>query len=153
MTRGHRYATAHPGRVGPTVTWEMARTNLAPTDDPVQAIKLIGDGPIFYLDQYRWEDRPRRWITLGASAEQDIVIADPTVSRQHCVFRRNRKTGRLYVEDVGSKNGVRVNDALVLDGKVELASGNLLSLGGAVCWPVVGLERLNGPRSRVRTFM
>jgi len=44
---------------------------------------------------------------IGRSRGSDIVIDDPTVSRNHCVLLR-RKEG-WFVSDVGSKSGTKVN--------------------------------------------
>ena len=120
------------GRHGQTVTWELARPCSTPTDDPVRTLRLIPEDRIYRLDDYRWEGRPRRWVSIGKDPDSAIHIQDDTVSDEHCSLFRDRKTGRLYVEDCRSKNGVRVNDVLVFDGRVELASGSLLSLGATI---------------------
>ncbi len=45
--------------------------------------------------------------SIGRSKSNDIVIEDPTVSRNHCVLLR-RKEG-WFVSDVGSKSGTKFN--------------------------------------------
>ena len=56
---------------------------------------------------------------IGRSKSSDIVIEDPTVSRNHCVFLR-RKEG-WFVSDIGSKSGTKVNGQKISERhKVEL---------------------------------
>lgn len=57
--------------------------------------------PVLY-----WEN------SIGRSKGSDIVIADPTVSRDHAVLLR-RKEG-WFINDVGSKAGTYVNDQKLL---------------------------------------
>ena len=45
--------------------------------------------------------------SIGRSRSSDVVIEDPTVSRNHCVLLR-RKEG-WFVSDVGSKSGTKLN--------------------------------------------
>lgn len=58
--------------------------------------------PVLY-----WEN------SIGRSKGSDIVIADPTVSRDHAVLLR-RKEG-WFINDVGSKAGTYVNDQKTTD--------------------------------------
>src|SRR5664279_2657956 len=59
---------------------------------------------------------PDREVRIGSSADNDIVIPFPGVSRTHAIIRPHR--GQLEVVDAGSTNGILV------DGKL-LASSNL----------------------------
>jgi serine phosphatase RsbU (regulator of sigma subunit) len=70
-------------------------------------------------------DHPAR---LGRAIDCDIVLADPTVSRQHCVFSLHG--GRWFVSDLGSRAGTLVN-ALPLPANqpAPLDSGDLISIG------------------------
>lgn len=49
-----------------------------------------------------------RRLTLGRSAECDIVIDDTTVSAEHGVFELSDK-GEVSIVDTGSTNGILVN--------------------------------------------
>ena len=67
---------------------------------------------------------------IGRSRGSDIVIDDPTVSRNHCVFLR-RKEG-WFVSDIGSKTGTKVNGRKItgrkkidLDDKFTIGSTTL----------------------------
>jgi pSer/pThr/pTyr-binding forkhead associated (FHA) protein len=46
-------------------------------------------------------------VSVGRSGQNDVVIADPTVSRQHLLFER--LAGGWSVHDLGSTNGTLVN--------------------------------------------
>lgn len=68
--------------------------------------------------------------SIGRSKGSDIVIEDPTVSRNHCVLLR-RKEG-WFVSDVGSKSGTKVNGRPVnvrhrvsLDDEIQIGSTTL----------------------------
>lgn len=57
----------------------------------------------------------------------DIVFQDLSVSRQHARLTADTE-GRLYIEDLGSRNGIVVNGELITDRK-ELSSQDLIALG------------------------
>lgn len=54
------------------------------------------------------------------------VEGDPKVSKQHCMI--TRKVGRLYIEDLGSKNGTFLNEERV-DEAVMLQKGDVIRVG------------------------
>jgi DNA-binding NtrC family response regulator len=65
---------------------------------------------------------------IGHHRLNDLVIADPTVSRFHCeVLIEN---GRARVRDLGSRNGTLVDEVPLLDG--FLRDGSKLRLGNVV---------------------
>jgi hypothetical protein len=65
-------------------------------------------------------------LVVGRSAQCDVVLNDPTVSRRHAELRRSGN--EVVVVDLGSTNGTRVNGMLVrrqrLKDKDEIAFGN-----------------------------
>lgn len=69
--------------------------------------------------------RPGRTL-LGRSSECHITIEDPLVSRQHA--RIDVEGGRVTLRDLGSRNGVKVNGA-VLHAPVTLTSGDRIRIG------------------------
>ncbi len=70
-------------------------------------------------------DRP---FEIGRDADNDLVVADPLLSRHHArIVPRN---GRLVLGDLASRNGTRVNGRLVLE--VVLGPGDRVELGGTV---------------------
>lgn len=71
--------------------------------------------PVLY-----WEN------SLGRSKSSDIMIDDPTVSRDHAVLLR-RKEG-WFVNDVGSKSGTFVNGNLT-EGRTALRVDDIIKMG------------------------
>ena len=65
-------------------------------------------------------------IYLGRDTGNQIVIADPKASRRHARIYENK--GQYWIEDLGSKNGVFLND-IKLSGPVVLADGDTLRIG------------------------
>ena len=65
-------------------------------------------------------------VTIGRSASATIQAIDKRVSRHHCVLRMNRDS--YVVEDLGSKNGTRVNGRPV-DARTMLFDGAVIVLG------------------------
>ncbi|MFP3855215.1 MAG: FHA domain-containing protein [Anaerolineales bacterium] len=65
-------------------------------------------------------------LTLGRDVTNDIVLADPEVSRQHA--RIKRTPGGYVLEDLGSTNGSFVNGERLVSPRV-LNSGDLVGLG------------------------
>jgi hypothetical protein len=63
---------------------------------------------------------------LGRSRDCDCVFADPNVSRRHAELRR-RSNGDWEIADLGSTNGVKVNDRRV--DRARLAPGDEVQLG------------------------
>jgi Inner membrane component of T3SS, cytoplasmic domain/Domain of unknown function (DUF1707) len=64
--------------------------------------------------------------TIGRDAACDLVLADRTVSRWHAGLRRGY--GGWLLDDIGSKNGTRVNGWRVT-APVPVRTGDLISLG------------------------
>lgn len=48
-------------------------------------------------------------VRIGRDLDNDIVLADPTISSRHAVL--TRRDGAWWIEDLGSRNGVEVNGA------------------------------------------
>ncbi|MFI1177694.1 FtsK/SpoIIIE domain-containing protein [Streptomyces melanogenes] len=67
-------------------------------------------------------------IRVGRSADADVPLDDPDVSRLHCAVTVG-EGGRVSVADLGSTNGTRVDGAPVGPHPVRLPVGALLRLG------------------------
>jgi hypothetical protein len=69
-------------------------------------------------------------ITVGRTANNDVVLNDVTVSRFHAYFRLDEETGAWTVCDAGSKNG-SVLGGTKLEGRAETSveSGAVLHFG------------------------
>jgi pSer/pThr/pTyr-binding forkhead associated (FHA) protein len=67
-------------------------------------------------------------LTIGRSADNELVLADGRVSRHH--GRLTGRRGTLVYLDLGSTNGSRVNGVTV--GELVLGVGDRLELGDSV---------------------
>jgi pSer/pThr/pTyr-binding forkhead associated (FHA) protein len=65
-------------------------------------------------------------FVVGRSPRCDLVLDDELVSRKHAVFRLTEKG--VEVEDLGSRNGVRVNGNKI-SGSAPLKHGDLTRIG------------------------
>jgi CheY-like chemotaxis protein len=63
---------------------------------------------------------------VGRHPDCDYRINNPLISRQHCAF--SLRNGRVWVEDLQSRNGTRLNGE-PLQGARPLEDGDLLDLG------------------------
>jgi sigma-B regulation protein RsbU (phosphoserine phosphatase) len=88
-------------------------------------LKLVPRGSAVFTGTVRVAERP---LQLGRDPRCEVVIPDPTVSRQHA--RLMSEGEELVVEDLGSSGGTYVNGSRV--GRAELRSGDLVRLGQRV---------------------
>lgn len=79
-------------------------------------------------------------MVIGRASECDLVIEDRFLSRRHS--RLFLQEGRLMVEDLGSRNGTRVNGHPII-GTKEVGIGDLLEISGSV----ISLRRASDPVS------
>lgn len=98
-------------------TQALERQELAP--EPPRPAWLIVDGR-------RNVPLTKPLITLGRRLDNDIILDDPRVSRQHAQLRY--RYGHYILYDVGSSGGTRVNGAPVQE--CLLQSGDVISLAG-----------------------
>jgi predicted component of type VI protein secretion system len=83
---------------------------------PAQLVAL-NDGPSIWLD--------KPILLIGRHPECDIQIDSRKISRRHCCIAQVSEY--LVVRDLGSTNGVRINGARVVEGR--LAPGDELTIG------------------------
>ena len=90
---------------------------------PSGVLRVIGpDGTERRL---RLEARP---IGIGRGDDNDLVVADPLLSRHHArIVPRN---GRLVLRDLASRNGTRVNGRAVTE--AVLGASDRVELGGTI---------------------
>lgn len=88
-------------------------------------------------------------LIIGRASSADVVVADTMLSRQHArIFRQG---GELMVEDLGSRNGTRVNDELV-SGPTPLKVGDEVKLADSrIC--IEDDERSSPEPARLETVM
>jgi len=89
---------------------------------PENAFLIINGTQIFPLD--------RPVINIGRRSSNDLVVADPRVSRRHAQIRGSR--GYFEIFDLDSTGGVFVNQQRV--SRQVLQPGDVISLAG---WPLV----------------
>ena len=77
-------------------------------------------------------------VTFGRTRVATVPIDSERVSRLHA--RVWRDGARVLLEDLGSRNGTRVNGARI-EGRTELASGNHVEIG-----PVTAVVSVNRPK-------
>ena len=65
-------------------------------------------------------------VRLGRSSDNDICFANNTISSHHAEINRRRE-GQIFIVDLGSANGVFVNDTKV--NQAELRNGDVIELG------------------------
>jgi class 3 adenylate cyclase len=85
--------------------------------------QIIINGPGYFDTSY---DLPEGVTSLGRADENDIVLGGDLVSRRHA--RLYVEGDVLRIEDLGSRNGSRVNGA-ALQGSRQLAPGDTVALG------------------------
>ena len=66
-------------------------------------------------------------LRLGRSSSCEISIADPALSRNHCLFES--RDGEIWVTDLASANGTRVNGTAIGPESVRLAAGDTVEAG------------------------
>ncbi|MCX4762542.1 FHA domain-containing protein [Streptomyces sp. NBC_01275] len=85
-------------------------------------------------------------VRVGRSADADVPLDDPDVSRLHCAVTLS-PDGRVTVADLGSTNGTTLDGARVQTRPVRLAPGALLRVGESA----LRLAPPGGPGARVAT--
>ncbi len=66
-------------------------------------------------------------VTIGRTMDNDVVLTDPGISRQHLSIRD--KGGAYIVKDLGSSNGTQVNGSKIRE--EVLRPGDVILAGGA----------------------
>jgi len=69
-------------------------------------------------------------LVAGRDAECAIFLENADVSRRHAAFRRKISDPSVYVADLGSRNGTRVNGRPVQSARLQ--ENDVLRLGGSV---------------------
>jgi pSer/pThr/pTyr-binding forkhead associated (FHA) protein len=74
-------------------------------------------------------------LVLGRSSKCDLVVKDPTVSRRHVEFVVT--TEQVTARDIGSRNGLFVNDSRFERGPIELGDRILI---GDITFRLIALQ-------------
>lgn len=120
----------------PVLVWD-SMPRLPRAVSPVEAPTLLGPSPPRVGEPVVFELRPKLpgsgcEVTVGRSPECDIVLPEPTVSRQHARFRPEPHTEVWSVTDLESHGGTYQEGVLIVPGRSSpLFSRASLRLGGA----------------------
>ncbi|WP_310436288.1 FHA domain-containing protein [Streptomyces sp. 3330] len=85
-------------------------------------------------------------VRVGRSADADVPLDDPDVSRLHCAITLSPE-GRVTVADLGSTNGTTLDGSRIQDRPVRLVPGALLRVGESA----LRLAPPGGPGPRAAT--
>lgn len=88
-------------------------------------LKLINrkDTLPFKIDEYY---PVKNILTLGRKKDNDIVIKDLFISKEH--FKIVEDEGKYYLEDLNSKNGTQLNGEIIED-TARLNNGDMIRIG------------------------
>lgn len=124
-----------------TETWTTSDWDSGdgPPVEPVVSLAVLPSGPTYRLRDFQnGRGRAKKWILVGRRDDCDLVLdkqtvprhAWKTVNRRHCLLCCTH-TGRVLVKPARGegKNRTKVNRARLVDGKSELAPGDVLYLG------------------------
>src|SRR4051812_11790873 len=67
-------------------------------------------------------------ICIGRTAENDLVLTEPGVSRKHVKIREDG--GQFFIEDLGSANGTKVNGNPITED--EIRDGDQVQVGPVI---------------------
>ena len=70
-------------------------------------------------------------IRVGRCSQNDIVISDPYVGKNHCEFIQD-DSGNYWVIDLNSKNGTYVN-GVRMSGKSKINRKDIVRIGNSLC--------------------
>lgn len=107
------------------ISTPVYRLHIAPAEGPPFDFLVQGDS-----------------VVVGRSAESDLVLEDPFLSRRHSRFFRVGST--LLVEDLGSRNGTSVNDQPVVTA-TPVRPGDVVRI--SVTTLTVHLQEESAPRT------
>ncbi|MER8220183.1 FHA domain-containing protein, partial [Streptomyces sp. NPDC094143] len=131
LTDGAVLSVGAPGEPEPHPEWDDAPAQLQVVAGPdAGGVHLLHGGE----------------IRIGRSADADVPLDDPDVSRLHCAVTV-AADGRVSVADLDSTNGTTLDGARVGGRAVPLAPGALLRIGESA----LRLAPAGGPGGRVRT--
>ena len=88
---------------------------------------------------------PEGEATIGRDPMSGVAVADPSVSRKHCLLRR--EDSRFQIKDLESRNGTLVNGVAVKEH--WLRHGDEIATGDSVFLFLLEEDERTNPRSRV----
>ena len=70
----------------------------------------------------------RRTSVIGRAENLPLQVRDDLISRKHLRIRFDEETGGHFAEDMGSHNGVHINNKRIVE-KTLLAEGDMIMIG------------------------
>jgi Protein of unknown function (DUF3662)/FHA domain len=121
----HEGESPSQGEEGHTMVYSAVRDARPAEGEGGAGRAEVATRAVITVDDRRYVlDGPR--ATVGRSKDADCVLRDPNVSRHHAELRRS-PAGEWTIADLGSTNGVKVNERRV--GSSRLRSGDRVTLG------------------------
>lgn len=134
---------ALPPEVDPAFASEKTQIFVTAMDDePTRAKLNIVQGGGQQKEYLLARDR----ITIGRGTNNDILVPDIAISRQHCEITR-QADGSFRMRDMSSGNGTKLNGARVMDS--DLFGGDRIEIGSTILEFVItgpGASRSPGER-------
>lgn len=119
----HEGAQASQGEEGHTMVYSAVRDEQP--SRPAGGRAEVATRAVVALGDRRYVlDGPR--ATIGRAKDADCVLRDPNVSRHHAELRR-ASSGEWTIADLGSTNGVKIDDRRV--SSARLRGGERVTLG------------------------
>ncbi|HEX5761697.1 MAG TPA: DUF3662 and FHA domain-containing protein [Solirubrobacterales bacterium] len=120
----HEGASPSQGEEGHTMVYSAVQEDPAGGQRPAARAEVATRAVVVLGDRRYVLDGPR--ATIGRAKDADCVLRDANVSRHHAELRRS-ESGEWTIADLGSTNGVKVNDRRV--GSTRLNAGDRVTLG------------------------
>lgn len=129
--KGYRLMPEAHGFIAPTAPTKPAAPRppmVVIAGGRVRAAEAASAGPIEHVLCIADREIPlsRTAVIFGRDQSADVQILEPEVSRNHARLEIARD--KVQIEDLGSKNGTRVNDQGIA-GRHELSSGDVIEIG------------------------
>jgi FHA domain-containing protein len=119
----HEGTAPSQGEEGHTMVYSAVK-DAPPRREPDGRVEVATRAVVALGDRRYVLEGPR--ATIGRAKDADCVLRDPNVSRHHAELRRSA-SGEWTIADLGSTNGVKVNDRRV--GSTRLRPGDRVTLG------------------------
>jgi pSer/pThr/pTyr-binding forkhead associated (FHA) protein len=103
------------GNLGNLVANDSFRVSPEIAEYEVHSVAKARDNP--------WPER----VSIGRARNNDVVLADTSVSKLHAHFRTNPVPGAYTLVDAGSRNGTHVNET-----RLEAGSGEPVQVGDTI---------------------
>ncbi|MBL9037630.1 MAG: FHA domain-containing protein [Archangium sp.] len=135
--------SAQPASANPKLHEMMSRTVTLDGKRPVarQVLSLVlgvDDGVVIPLGA----QDPDGSFTIGRAVDAAVRLDDPAVSGHHALVRYDGWKRQVWVSDLGSTNGTRVNGRRIAE-ETELIEGDAFTVGDSSAFLVLTTDTLH----------